>query len=56
MEIKKNRAEKGVPLDVRIPFLGGRPDRESAIGHEDIVDLEIILNTNETIETIIERI
>ena len=27
------------------PFLGGRPERDTAIGKNDIIDLKITLNT-----------
>jgi len=42
------------PKDVRdfhIPFLSGRPNRETVIGQEDITNLLIALNTADSIET-----
>jgi hypothetical protein len=33
-----------------IPFLGGRPERLTAIRADDIVNLKIILNTTESVE------
>jgi hypothetical protein len=56
VENKKLPAKRGHMLIIkdRIPFLQGRPEREHAISHEDIIDLEIILNTNDTIDAIIE--
>jgi hypothetical protein len=32
-----------------IPFLGGRPDRVTGIGQDDISDLVIALNTTEDV-------
>jgi hypothetical protein len=34
----------------RIPYLSGRPDRAVPIGADDIVDLQIALNTCPTLE------
>ena len=53
MENKKTKKEC---IEEKIPFLDGRPQRQLAINHDDIVDLEIILNTNETIDAIIEQL
>lgn len=33
-----------------IPFLSGRPKRETVIGKEDLMNLEIVLNTTQTVE------
>ena len=51
-----NKKTKKECLDEKIPFLEGRPERQYVINHDDIVDLEIILNTNETIDSIIEQL
>jgi hypothetical protein len=53
MENKKTPVKKRARIEERIAFLEGRPQRECAIGHDDIIDLEIILNTNDTVEDII---
>ncbi|MBN1308696.1 MAG: hypothetical protein JXA18_12305 [Chitinispirillaceae bacterium] len=37
-------------VEKTIPFLGGRPDRESPIGSDDIVNLVIACNTCSTLE------
>jgi hypothetical protein len=37
-----------------IPFLGGRPERETVIGQEDIVNLSIVLNTTNSVEEFIK--
>jgi hypothetical protein len=34
----------------RIPFLEGRPKRETAIDHDDLLNLAIALNTCKTVE------
>jgi hypothetical protein len=56
MEPKKNSCKKKEYIKNIIPFLKGRPQREQAINHEDIVDLEIILNTNDSIDAIIAEL
>jgi hypothetical protein len=33
-----------------IPFLGGRPKRQTIIGKDDILNLEITLNTCSTVD------
>jgi hypothetical protein len=48
--------QKKKSIEDKIPFLKGRPQREQAINHEDIVDLEIILNTNDSIDAIIAEL
>ena len=37
-------------VEKTIPFLGGRPERESTIGSDDIVNLVIACNTCGTLE------
>jgi hypothetical protein len=37
-----------------IPFLSGRPDRESAIGKDDLMNLEIMIHTTNTVEDFIK--
>jgi hypothetical protein len=37
-----------------IPFLGGRPERVTVIGEDDVVDLKINLNTTASVEEFIE--
>lgn len=39
-----------------IPYLGGRPERESVIGHEDIVNLEIALHTSGSLEELLAAV
>lgn len=39
-----------------IPFLSGRPERETVIGKEDLMNLEIVLNTTKTVEEFIAKI
>ncbi|MGB7569612.1 MAG: hypothetical protein WBM07_17240 [Chitinivibrionales bacterium] len=58
MENKKLQYRKKNTLEIfsrneHIPFLSGRPQREETIGHDDLVDLEIILNTNNTVDELI---
>jgi hypothetical protein len=38
-----------------IPFLGGRPERETIIMPDDIVNLKIILNTTDSVEELINN-
>ena len=37
-----------------IPFLSGRPNRENAIGKDDLMNLAIVLNTTDTVEEFIK--
>jgi hypothetical protein len=37
-----------------IPFLGGRPKRDTVIGKEDIENLLIALNTSESLEAFLK--
>lgn len=37
------------PQRNEIPFMGGRPERDTAIGQEDILNLIIALNTAATL-------
>ncbi|MFP4418350.1 MAG: hypothetical protein ACOC4C_04310 [Fibrobacterota bacterium] len=39
-----------------IPFLHGRPSREQAIGSDDVVNLQIALNTAENLLEFIEQV
>ena len=39
-----------------IPFLSGRPERETVIAKEDLMNLEIVLNTTKTVEEFITKI
>jgi hypothetical protein len=44
--IYSHKKEYAQPLlKCRIPFLEGRPKRDTSIGHDDCVNLEIALNT-----------
>ena len=39
-----------------IPFLGGRPKRTATISNDDIMDLAIMLNTTDSVETFIKNL
>lgn len=39
-----------------IPKLTGRPERETAIGNDDIINLKIALETSKTLEEFLERV
>ncbi len=39
-----------------IPFLGGRPKRETVIGKEDIMNVVIALNTSATVDEFLGKI
>jgi hypothetical protein len=58
MNNKRIPAKRGhIPIiKDKIPFLEGRPEREYAIGHDDIIDLEIILHINDSIEAILAEL
>lgn len=39
-----------------IPYMGGRPGRETAIDHDDLLNLEITLNTCESVEELLKQL
>jgi hypothetical protein len=39
-----------------IPFLGGRPKRQTVIGKEDILNLEIALYTSASVQEFLEKV
>jgi hypothetical protein len=39
-----------------IPFLGGRPERQTIIGKDDILNLAITLNTCATVDEFLKKI
>jgi hypothetical protein len=39
-----------------IPFLGGRPNRETVINMDDIVNLEILLNTTKSVDEFLNKV
>jgi hypothetical protein len=39
-----------------IPFLGGRPRRETTIDRDDVVNLEIALYTCKTVEELLKQL
>jgi hypothetical protein len=39
-----------------IPFLSGRPERESIIGKDDVMNLEITLHTSRSVEEFLKTI
>jgi hypothetical protein len=52
---KRNiRLEKVMEPDY-IPFLGGRPERLTVIGEDDVVNLKINLNTTASVGEFIEK-
>jgi hypothetical protein len=62
MEAKKNvidrrqiHLEKIMRPDY-IPFLGGRPKRTMIINNEDIMNLVIMLNTSDSVETFLKNL
>jgi hypothetical protein len=62
MEAKKNvidrrqiHLEKVMRPDY-IPFLGGRPKRTTIISNDDILNLAILLNTTDSVETLIKSL
>jgi hypothetical protein len=40
----------------RIPYMEGRPKRETAIDHDDLLNLEIALNTCENVEELLKQL
>jgi hypothetical protein len=39
----------------RIPFLKGRPKRDSAIGRDDCTDLKIVLHTCKSVDELLKH-
>lgn len=39
-----------------IPFLGGRPERQTIMGKDDILNLEITLNTCSSVDEFLKKI
>jgi hypothetical protein len=39
-----------------IPFLSGRPNRETVIGKDDLMNVAIMLNTTNTVEEVIKSL
>jgi hypothetical protein len=42
--------------DNKIPFLSGRPVRDTVIGQDDIINLRIALNSAKTLEQFLETV
>ncbi len=38
-----------------IPLFSGRPERHKVIGHDDLVDLDILLNTCTSVEEFVAK-
>jgi len=43
-------------LACRIPYMEGRPNRKTAIAHDDLLNLEIALNTCESVEELLKQL
>jgi hypothetical protein len=39
-----------------IPFLSGRPERETIINEDDLMNLEIMMNTTNSVEDFVQKI
>jgi hypothetical protein len=49
-QVKDSRRFKGIEDIINyIPLFEGRPVRDTAIGHEDILNLQIALNTTSSV-------
>jgi hypothetical protein len=53
-ELSKKLKESGLYFKVVIPFMGGRPERETTIGHDDFVNLQIAFGTTQSIDEFIK--
>jgi hypothetical protein len=49
------RNAQGVYTAEAIPMFSGRPRREKVIGREDLMDLDIILHTCDTVEAFLAK-
>lgn len=62
MEDKRNVVDKktikleDVMKSDYIPFLSGRPEREKIIGKDDLMNVEILLNTTVTVDDLIAKL
>ncbi len=48
------KVQKILPA-VTIPLFAGRPKREARIGHDDLVDLDILLHTTKSVEEFLAK-
>ena len=54
-KISSNRNSRHkVTIQGKIPFLKGRPKRNTAIDHDDCINLEIALNTCKTVDDLLD--
>lgn len=53
---KRNVRLEEVSRDDYIPFLGGRPLRESSISEDDVINLIITLNTARSMDEFLEHV
>lgn len=54
--IKGSGGHKPVHFATRsIPLFSGRPDRQKVIGREDLMDLDILLNTCASVEEFVAK-
>lgn len=60
MENRKTSSRKRVyaqsATKTRIPFLGGRPKRDTAVDRDDLVNLAILLNVCKTVDELLESL
>jgi hypothetical protein len=53
---KRNEGFEDVSKDDYIPFLGGRPSRESTISEDEVINLIITLNTARSMDEFLEHV
>lgn len=49
-------AKQNVLAAEAIPMFSGRPSREKVIGRDDLVDLDILLHTCDTVEAFLAKV
>lgn len=53
---KRSVKLENVAREDYIPFMGGKPDRNTVIDNEDLTNLVIALNTSKSLEEFIETV
>jgi hypothetical protein len=54
-DLENNSAIKHVAAQDFIPLFTGRPKREKVIGKDDLLDLDILLHTCDTVEAFLAK-
>ncbi len=53
-KVSKEKSVMFSRVEMHIPFLAGRPPRETAIGHDDCLNLQIAFYTSKSLDEFLE--